>query len=279
MACEKTDILMITYNRPDYTRRTLPRLLETCDEHTRVWLWHNGNDQETLEIVRQLSTHPRVARFHHSPENRKLNDATNWMWENSDGDLLGKVDDDCLMPPGWVERLRDAHRAVACLGVVGCWHFVPEDVVPELVARKLRRFAGGHEVMVNCWVGGSGYLLKRECVRQQGLLSPGSNFSAYCVALAARGWINGWYHPFIYQQHLDDPRVPGTGLANQAEFERRFPLTAATFRCRTLDEWRESLHEDALLVQKASVDPFDHMPQRSRLARLVGRLRAVFRWC
>ena len=29
------DVLMITYNRPDYVALSLPRLLEECDERTR----------------------------------------------------------------------------------------------------------------------------------------------------------------------------------------------------------------------------------------------------
>ncbi len=34
----ETDILMITYNRPAYTRRSVARWLEACDDHTRIWL-------------------------------------------------------------------------------------------------------------------------------------------------------------------------------------------------------------------------------------------------
>ena len=45
---QSIDILMITYNRPEYTRLSLERLLATCDESMRVWVWHNGTDEETL---------------------------------------------------------------------------------------------------------------------------------------------------------------------------------------------------------------------------------------
>ncbi len=44
------------------------------------------------------------------------------------------------------------------LGVVACWHFQAEDFVPECANRKIKAFAGGHKLLVNAWVGGSGYL-------------------------------------------------------------------------------------------------------------------------
>lgn len=37
---ETHDVLMITYNRAEYTRRALARLLDTADETMRIWVWH-----------------------------------------------------------------------------------------------------------------------------------------------------------------------------------------------------------------------------------------------
>src|SRR5687768_3298587 len=134
------DILMITYNRPEYTRLALTRLLETCDDGMRVWLWHNGIDQATLSIVQELSSSPRVHRFHHSAENKKLREPTNWAWTSSAGDFVCKVDDDCLMPYGWADRLRQAHADVPEFGIIGCWRFPDEDFAPEYAQRKIETF-------------------------------------------------------------------------------------------------------------------------------------------
>lgn len=106
-----TDVLMITYNSAAHVRVSLPHLLSTCGEHTRVWLWHNGDDDETLSVVQQYADDPRVHRFHHSRENVRLTAPTNWLWSEADGDFVSKVDDDCLPEHGWVERLRSAHEA------------------------------------------------------------------------------------------------------------------------------------------------------------------------
>ncbi|MEM8873787.1 MAG: glycosyltransferase family A protein [Planctomycetota bacterium] len=122
------DILMVTHDRPDYVRLSLPRLLETCDDDAAVWLWHNGEHAETLRLVREFAEHPKVTRFHHSIKNVQLREPTNWLLGNSTADLLGKVDDDNLMPMGWLDKLRDTHAADWSLSCVGCWTLRVEDI-------------------------------------------------------------------------------------------------------------------------------------------------------
>jgi hypothetical protein len=99
------DVLYVSYRRPEYTRLSLERLLADADDSVRVWLWHNGTDEETLEVVRAASDHPRVHEFNHSVENQRLRGPTNWLWQNATGAFLGKVDDDCLVPTGWTKTL------------------------------------------------------------------------------------------------------------------------------------------------------------------------------
>src|ERR1700741_492620 len=191
------DVLMVTYDCPESTALCLPRLLETCDENARVWLWHNGTHRETLEVVEQHRHHPRVACFHHSVENQRLWAPTNWLFQNSDGDYLSKIDDDNLLPHGWIEQLVAAHEAFADFGVLGCWRFADEDFAPELANRKIKEFPGGHRVMLNLWTEGSCFVMKRGCVEQQGPLRPGQSFPQYCKQLAQSGWVNGYRFPFI----------------------------------------------------------------------------------
>ena len=95
---EGTDVLMITYNRPDYTRLALSELLARCDASMRVWVWHNGDDAETLALVRSFEDHPRFHRFHHSEQNVGLTAPTNWLLADATGAYLSKVDDDCVVP-------------------------------------------------------------------------------------------------------------------------------------------------------------------------------------
>jgi hypothetical protein len=270
------DILMITHKRPEYTRRALARLLGSCDERMQVWVWHNGTDRATLQVVETLSTHPRFHRLHVSPENKRLREPTNWFWSHAQGDYVSKVDDDCLLPDGWGQTLMKAHEANPKLGVIGTWRFYDEDFVPSLANQKIRALNGGHSLMRNCWVQGSGYVMKRACVKELGLLRSDESFPGYCVRSARAGWENGWYYPFIHEEHMDDPRSPFCAIKTDAEFMAQRPLSAIQDNVQTLDEWAARVRYMARIVQEASPDPRDHTGWRRRLRSVPGRLKRWF---
>jgi hypothetical protein len=272
-----TDILMITHNRPEYTALSLPALLDGCDEATRVWVWHNGADQRTRDVIRSLSGHPRLHRVHWSDTNEKLQGPTNWFWRQSTANYIGKVDDDCLLPGGWSTALRDVHEAVRQLGVVASSRLRQEDIDECLVNQKLRRFESGHVVMQNAWVAGSGYLMKRTCIERHGLLQVGESFPGYCIRLARAGWLNGFYYPFIFEDHFDDPRSAFTQYTSDEAFLRLRPLSADTYGARTVLEWTDSIRRNARLLQEAPVDPKHFSGWRRRMRSVGDRLRRVVR--
>ena len=267
------DILMITHNRPSYTRLSLERLVETCHDRARVWLWHNGEDAETLAISQEFAEHPAVHRFHHSVQNQKLREPTNWLWRESDGDYLSKIDDDCLVPHGWLETLEKAHEDNPKFGVIGCWRFAQEDFNPEVAAKKIHAYPGGHQLLRNCWIEGSGYLMKRACVERQGLIQDSESFTRYCVRLASKGCLNGWYFPFLPQEHMDDPRTQHCLLNEPGMFDRYAPLSAKTFGVSGVDAWLAALQRDARRVQAADLRPWTF----GRAGRLLKKLRLMKR--
>jgi glycosyltransferase involved in cell wall biosynthesis len=271
------DILMITYNRADYTRMSLARLLESCGEGMRVWVWHNGQDAETLEVVRGFASHPRFHTLHISPKNERLRGPTNWFWAQSDAAYVSKVDDDCLLPDGWAQTLLSAHRDNPDLGVIGCWRFYEEDFVPDLARRKIKKLQGGHELLRNCWVQGSGYVMRRDCQEALGPLGPAESFTGYCVRVALSGWQNGWYYPFIHEEHMDDPRSPYCLIRTDEQFMAQRPLSAIQDNVTTVAEWASRVRYMAKVVQHASPDPRNYVGWRRkarsipvRLGRLLG---------
>lgn len=126
--------------------------------------------------------------------------------------------------------------------------------------------------MQNCSVGGSGYLMKRECLDRVGLIRPQESFTSYCRKLADQGWINGWYYPFLYQEHMDDPRAPHSLLKTEEDFQRHTPLTAKNFGISSLEEWLQFLRDDAVRVQAASFNPKHYTGWRGKLLRLARKL-------
>lgn len=267
-----TDVLMITHRWPAYTRRTLPRLLETASGVARVWIWHNGDDQATLRAVKEFIDHESVAGFHHSRSNVRLTIPTNWMWAQARGRYVAKVDDDCLVDPRWLEIFRRAHEDAPELGVVGSWRFYDEDLVPALVEQKMTTVSGGHRIMRNPWVQGSGYLLKRSLVEAAGPLRDGQSFTDYCVRLALAGAVNGWYYPFVHEEHFDDPRSPMTGLRTDDDLRERLPLSAQQRGIVTLEAWTAQMRRSAIELQAASPDPRQYVGWRRRLRTVRDRL-------
>jgi len=270
-----TDVLMITYRRSEAVAKSLPRLLETLGDDARVWLWHNGDDADTLEVVRSYVDDARVARFHHSPENQRLRAPTAWLWENSTAEYLSKVDDDCLESPGWVATLRGALEDVPMLGVVGAWRHYPDEFLPEAAGRKMVDLPGGHRLLQNHWVQGSGYLIRRADVLANGPLPPDGSFTTWCLRLARAGRVNGWYHPFVFEDHMDDPRSAHALIRTDEDLRRHMPLSAARNGVTTLAEWDARNRRAARMLQEASLDLREYegiRRLRTRLRRRAGDL-------
>lgn len=271
----RTDVLMITHRSAGYLHLSLPRLLSTCGEHDRVWLWHNGEDEETLEALRSYRDDPRVARFHHSRENVRLRPPTSWLWSESTARYVSKVDDDCMVSPGWLDTFVAAHEADPSLGVVGSWRHPEEDFRPELASGRIRTLAGGHRLMLNLWVQGSGYVLPRSHVERLGLLRDDESFTGYCIRLARAGAVNGYYFPFVREDHMDDPRSPHTLIRSDEDLQRRMPLSAQVNGVRTVDDWLGQLRRSAMILQSASLDPRSYSGWRSKRRSVKRRLATL----
>lgn len=264
------DVLLVAHTRADYLALSLPRLLDTLPSGARAWIWQNGTDDDVSGVIREHRAHPRFHRFHRSETNVRLTAPTNWLWRESRGRLLSKVDDDCLVSDGWVETFSDAHRNPN-LGIVSAWHFQPEDLLPETIERRTTAVIDGHELIRNCWVGGSGYLMKRECVNRNGYLTEKRTFTRYCIDLASDGWLIGWHHPLVLQDHMDDPRSPNSKLRDDEDLLRRAPLSAGRLSDMSIDAWQQQLRQSAITIQTASLRPGDHYRVRDRLRRTLRR--------
>lgn len=272
---ESLDVLMITHQRPDYVKLSLPRLLDGLDESSRLWLWHNGDDVETRKVVESYSSHPRVFQYHYSPENLGLRTPTNWMWKSAAGAFVSKIDDDCLIPDGWLEGHRTAHRNSPTVGVTGSWRFYDEDFRPDDALAKVQTLNNGIQLMRNHWVQGSGYLAKRSLIDLNGPLKDGESFPDWCIRAAKAGFINGWVFPFLHEEHMDDPRSPWTMYTSDEIFMKYRPLSAFQTGVVTLDGWTEQMKRSAYDLQRASLDIRDYGGLRLKWKNARTRLQRV----
>ena len=116
--------------------------------------------------------------------------------------------------------------------------------------------------------------MKRVVVERNGLIRPKESFTSYCIRSAAKGFVNGWYYPLLYQEHMDDPRTPHTGIKTDEDFQKLVPLSANTFKIKTIDQWIERMKISSTKLQEYSYDPSDFVGLRAyikKILRLIGQ--------
>jgi len=200
------DILVITHNRRDYVERTLSRLFDDPGEFY-VYMWDNASTDGARELVAEFND-PRIVEKRFSAENVMQEVPTRWLLEMSRSDVVGKVDDDTLVPAGWTEPMAAAVREEDALGMVGCWTFMPEDFVRNRLAAERKIITvGNHQILPSIYVAGTAFLMRRDiATRFLSSKSKGRSFPVDRYQMAWSGFISGWYVPLIFAEHMDDPR-------------------------------------------------------------------------
>lgn len=194
-------LLMLTYDRLDYTRAALDALLADPTESFQLTIWDNASRVDTRDYLQTL-TDDRIQEVVFSPENLGQADPFNKVFGASRADLIGKVDNDCVVTPGWTRSLAAAHEDSPEIGIVGCWPFSEQDLDTDRARWKIQTF-GGHRILRHPWMGGSGLLIKRDLFDRYGPCP--DIVSRLSLKIASGGSVNGWYLPLILQDHLDDP--------------------------------------------------------------------------
>lgn len=175
----------------------------------------------------------------------------------------------------WPSQLIAAHQDEPRFGVLGSWRFMDEDFNEALASTKIQQFSGGHRVLRNLWVEGSSFVMKRECIDDVGPLADGQSFTWYCRELGRRGWVNGYYFPFVRYGNLDDPRYPGTLIKSDADLATRLPLSARKNGVSTVAEWTDQIRRSAHIVQTTPYDPRHYSGWRHQWRRIRRRARLV----
>ncbi len=211
-------LVIPTHNRLEYTKKCIPRLLEDTTEQFDLYLWDNASTDETSEYLKSLKDN-RIIEVVLSKENMGQTGAMNHVWGKTKAELVGKLDNDCLVTPGWTRTLARAHKEISKLGAIGTWHFFPDDFDYERAKHKIQKF-GNHQIFRHPWIAGSGFILKRNIFTQQGFWKSGAHVgtSYYFLKMAAAGYINGWYYPLILQEHMDDQKSSHCLIKNKETF-------------------------------------------------------------
>lgn len=210
------ELIFITYNRLIYTTKALTSLLN-CDDDFKLTIWDNNSNDGTVEFLRSVKD-PRIAQIVFSKRNVGQITATNQVWSSSKCDLIGKVDNDCLLTPGWTKRFSLAHNDIEELGIIACWHFFQDDFEYERARHKIQHL-NGHYILRHPWTCGTGFLIKRKTYLRYGPIQSNKTTS-FWIKLAKNGLVNGFYYPLILQEHMDDPKSKHSMLRDEDSYQK-----------------------------------------------------------
>ena len=217
------ELAFITYQRLEYTKLALASVLADPTEEFSLTIWDNASTDGTVDYLRNEVSDPRITDIVFSKENVGQTAAVNTVWSRSKADLLGKLDNDCIVSPGWTRTLARAHDDIADLGVVAMWHFFADDFDYETAKHKIATY-GDHQIFRHPWTCGTGLLIKRATYERFGPIERKAT-TRYWLTMALAGYINGFYYPLVYQEHMDDPRSEHCLIRDAESFEKYKDVT------------------------------------------------------
>jgi hypothetical protein len=239
------DLLLITHNRLEYAHRTVANLFADPGRF-RVFWWDNGSTDGTAEFCRDHQE-ARIAARHLSPANVMQTTPSRWFLDQSRAMLIGKVDDDTLVPSGWVSTLGPAVAEHDELGMIGCWTYWMEDFDHHKAhaVKKIVR-VGRHEILRNIIIGGTAFLMRREYAEKYFVADPtGREFPIRRIEMTADGLISGWYFPLVWAEHMDDPRSRHCMMNRAGGAGDHAALTARVRNIRDPAQYLEWIKQDA----------------------------------
>lgn len=263
-------IVLVTYNRLEYTLKCLSHLLNDEDDFD-LYIWDNASTDGTQEYLKNKLKDPRVKDLFLSKENIGPTAAMNHFWNRSKTELVGKIDNDCLVTPGWIKKLAQAHADIDRLGAVACWHYRYDDFNEKAASKKIREF-GIHKIFRHPYVCGSGFLMKKKVYEKMGPWPEGSvdiGTTQYFIKMALDGYINGWYYPLIIQEHMDDPLSSHCLIKNDQSLNDMYNLTY-TLRTNKIKKYKDRLKRRKLVLKilnHAPLDPKYYIGWRSKMRR------------
>lgn len=146
-------ICLISYERIEYTKRTLRYLWDSVEDDADYFIVavDNHSSDGTQEYMRNLATRGRINMFIENPDNYYPGKACNIGWETAlkvySPTHLMRLDNDMQLTKGWDKRVEVYFKAIPELGQLGIEHEAIE--TPEADMKK--RIING--MAINEWPG------------------------------------------------------------------------------------------------------------------------------
>lgn len=223
------DLLYVSYNRLLYTRATFAALLRYTNWNLvrKLYVHDDGSTDGTWEyLLRAINDvpEPAISVLHGTRLGGPV-DAMNWYLDQHEDDgapleIFGKVDNDMIVCPYWLEEMLRVLEAQPELDILGMEPFIGDPTMPPLAARTItlarhiggkglirhRSFAGGQRMNADGYQGFTQWQHAHEGVRKAWVTPdlpvfgldqlPFEPWLTISDEFVARGWHRHWppYH-------------------------------------------------------------------------------------
>lgn len=237
------DLLLITWNRLYYAEQTIATLLADQSDF-RLYCWDNGSTEGTADLIASLDD-PRICEKHFHEKNVKQEEPCRWFFNKAQSDLVGKIDDDILLPHGWLERIAPMVRSDQRIGMLGCWNFMEYDWDDNLADMNTVQTKLGPVFRMTI-LGGCSFLMRtrtalKYLIPKEKIRSPGIPIDRRRMTFD--NWITGISRPPFFAHHMDDPR--SEYCVREDQDGRISSLTGRTRGFSSIDDYAAWIAKDA----------------------------------
>lgn len=180
------ELLMITHNRLEYLKKSLPSVLA---QRAKLTIWDNASDKKTVDWLKK-----QKLNVHFNKTNESLAKVTSEVFLDSKAAFVGKVDSDMIIPSNWLSRLLGAHKRHH-FGFIGGFHFRPEDLdgIEPIITNGIWQ---KHHI-------GGQFLIRRKDFKGY----TGRGVMGLSEYQAKVGLPNGYlWNPILWVDHMEDKR-------------------------------------------------------------------------
>lgn len=195
-------ICLITYNRLEYTQKTLRNLLKTIEVPYYLVVVDNASTDGTVEWLKGHEKRNKIDHIIFNPDNYYPGKATNIGWEKGlelypEATHLMRLDNDMHLERGWDLAAESYFKAIPELGQLGLDHEAIEHPkaslrVLEINGKKLNPWpgcvGGPNIIRRKIWDMGVKYM---ELMWNDGRNSPLQEDSQFSRAIQAKGYLSG----------------------------------------------------------------------------------------
>jgi len=126
----KNSVIVPTYNRSSLLAGCLNALAKQTvhAENYEIIVVNDGSKDDTDEVIKKFrETNPSLNFIYLKQKNGGPAKARNAGIKAAKGEIIFFTDDDCVVPPEWMETLLDAYRRYPDIAGVGGWYRYAED--------------------------------------------------------------------------------------------------------------------------------------------------------